>query len=582
MKKLLALCLALLLLVSALPLAGAAFSDEASIDESYTKAVAAMAEKKIINGFADGSFGPARTLTRAQAAKILCVMLEGSEKVDALSKTETGFSDVPASHWAAKYVAYCAGKGIVAGIGNGRFGPDGKLSSGAFAKMLLVAYGENGSKFTGANWLKNVQAAAKPTLLLNHIKDGLSDSPVQRQVAAQLAYNALLQAEGFIPDYWQPYIEEKTNEINKLLENSGTSGDSFLFLTDYHRESNAGHSPALVDWLFRHTAVRFGVFGGDTQDMPANAEASAEAERTFLRDFRRSAGKMYNIIGNHDRLKLTDAQAYDLLLKDKESEYGSVSQHGDYYVDSPERKLRYFFLGMRGDNIPNGTVSWLCEELGKVPDDYRVVVFSHGSVFYSSTHSMLFIDTLGQAQMTKACTALNQNKTYEYDGVTYDYTNRQAKVLLIIGGHCHFDYDSMGKDMYPYGSAYKLLMVSVTSDAYIRQKNHGFMPKVVRTEGTITEQAFDVMRLDTDNSTLTCKRIGSGVDRIFHYGFDAVQGRVTLTPTLTGPLTWESSNPKRATVSEGTVQKTGEGIVSIRATDENGNLEVWCLETVAS
>ncbi|MBR2080866.1 MAG: S-layer homology domain-containing protein, partial [Oscillospiraceae bacterium] len=111
MKKLLALLLALVTLLSALPLAGAAFKDEGFIAEEYQKAVAAVSEMGIINGFEDGSFGPKKTLTRAQAAKILCVMLEGTEKANALTKTETGFSDVPATHWAAKFVAYCVDKG---------------------------------------------------------------------------------------------------------------------------------------------------------------------------------------------------------------------------------------------------------------------------------------------------------------------------------------------------------------------------------------------------------------------------------------------------------------------------------------
>ena len=195
MKRLFALLLALVLLLSALPLAGA-FSDDASIDENFAKAVAAMSDAKIINGFEDGSFKPTETLTRAQAAKILCVMLEGSEKADALTKTETGFSDVPASHWAAKFVAYCADKGIVAGVGDGKFDPDGTLSSGAFAKMLLVAYGEDGAKFTGGEWLKNVQAAAAaPSFLLYRIKDGVSNGAAPRQMAAQLAFNARFQAE---------------------------------------------------------------------------------------------------------------------------------------------------------------------------------------------------------------------------------------------------------------------------------------------------------------------------------------------------------------------------------------------------
>ena len=195
MKKLIALCLALLLLVSALPLAGAAFKDEGFIAEEHQTAVAKMSEQGIINGFEDGSFGPKKTLTRAQAAKILCVMLEGAEKANALTKAETGFADVPATHWAAKFVAYCVEKGIVSGVGDGKFDPDGKLTDAAFAKMLLVAIGEDGTKFTGADWLKNVQEAAAPSIMLFRLGEKLKNGTLERQKAAQMAYNAQFIAE---------------------------------------------------------------------------------------------------------------------------------------------------------------------------------------------------------------------------------------------------------------------------------------------------------------------------------------------------------------------------------------------------
>ncbi len=194
MNKLLALLLAFVLLVSALPLAGAAFTDESAIDKSYKTAVVKMSDKKIIGGFSDGSFGPEKTLTRAQAAKILCVQLEGSEKAGAHTKTDTGFSDVPTTHWSAKFVAHCVDKGIVAGVGGGKFDPDGTLSAAAFAKMLLVAYGQDGAAFTGADWMKAVEQAAPGALLDNRIKN-INDRPLPRQEAAQMAYNALFCAE---------------------------------------------------------------------------------------------------------------------------------------------------------------------------------------------------------------------------------------------------------------------------------------------------------------------------------------------------------------------------------------------------
>ena len=60
-----------------------------------------------------------------------------------VNTTEQHFTDVPTSHWAFKAVEYCVGKGIVAGFGDGTFKPEQALTASQCAKMLLVAMGFN-------------------------------------------------------------------------------------------------------------------------------------------------------------------------------------------------------------------------------------------------------------------------------------------------------------------------------------------------------------------------------------------------------------------------------------------------------
>ncbi len=195
MKKLIAFVLAAVLLLALVPMAGAAFTDADKIAENKKIAVDYVSEKKIISGFPDGSFKPQDQLTRAQAAKILCAALEGADKADALTKTDTGFSDVPASHWAAKYIAYCVDKSIVAGVGGGKFNPDAPLSALAFAKMTLVAYEqEKAEKLTGAQWAVNTQKTLKAKGF-NWYVDSIADSPTTRENACQLFYNISVYAE---------------------------------------------------------------------------------------------------------------------------------------------------------------------------------------------------------------------------------------------------------------------------------------------------------------------------------------------------------------------------------------------------
>ena len=187
MNKLLALVLALVMSMSLVTISNAAFKDADKIE--HTEAVEVMAAVGVLAGYDNGKFGANDTLTREQAAKIICYMLLGNV-ADKLGATATGFSDVSDSRWSAPFIAYCASNGIVAGIGDGTFDPTGTLTGHAFGKMLLVALGIEGT-YTGADWAVNVSV----NLVDNKLTDGITglvlSSGITREQAAQMAFNAL-------------------------------------------------------------------------------------------------------------------------------------------------------------------------------------------------------------------------------------------------------------------------------------------------------------------------------------------------------------------------------------------------------
>ena len=196
MKRIVSAFLALLILLSLASAAGAEFFDEEDLPAERRTAIDYAAGKGVITGYPDRDFKPKETLTRAQAAKILCVALEGAEKANDVKAGESGFADVPASHWASGFVAYCAGKNIVAGVGEGKFNPDGSLSSAAFAKMLLVAYGHDPEKegLVGADWIKNTDKTLKSSGFDKGFNE-VNDAPLIRADACQLTYNFVRAAE---------------------------------------------------------------------------------------------------------------------------------------------------------------------------------------------------------------------------------------------------------------------------------------------------------------------------------------------------------------------------------------------------
>ncbi len=187
LKKILALVLSLMMVLSVMVTASAAdFSDADEIQ--YTEAVEVMSALGILKGV-DGKFVPNGTLTRAQAAKIITFIALGAN-TDALVKG-TGsnqFTDVTGG-WAYDYISYCANEGIISGD-QGKFFPNADVTGYQFGKMVLNVAGIEG-KYTGSGWELRVATALKDSGLLAGLSNLLLSAKITREQASQLAFNAM-------------------------------------------------------------------------------------------------------------------------------------------------------------------------------------------------------------------------------------------------------------------------------------------------------------------------------------------------------------------------------------------------------
>ena len=161
MKKLLALVLALVMSMSLVTISNAAFKDADKITDGYQEAVEVMNAVGVLVGDENQNFNAQENLTRAQAAKIISYLLLGNKTAEGLAGSGK-FTDVAKTSWAAGFVDYCAAVGVVNGMGNGKFDPNGSLTTLQFAKMLLVALGYDAKieGFVGTDWSINVSAKA--------------------------------------------------------------------------------------------------------------------------------------------------------------------------------------------------------------------------------------------------------------------------------------------------------------------------------------------------------------------------------------------------------------------------------------
>lgn len=87
-----------------------------------------MEQFGIVRGYSDGTFRPNAPITRAEFAAICC-------RFEQLTDGAATFTDVPASHWAAKSIAYAAKRGWVTGYADGTFKPGNNITRAEVAAV---------------------------------------------------------------------------------------------------------------------------------------------------------------------------------------------------------------------------------------------------------------------------------------------------------------------------------------------------------------------------------------------------------------------------------------------------------------
>lgn len=173
------------------------FTDSASIGSPYREAVEQMSARGVLNGFPDGTFQPEKTLTREQGAKIVTYMVLG-DQVDALRCDKAPFDDVAADRWSSPCIAWCVEREILLGYGDGRYGPEDKLTGDQFAKILLCALGlarDGNYVGLGSAWYSAVREDGVAVKLYDGDTGMITDQPITREQAALLAWNAVKAAE---------------------------------------------------------------------------------------------------------------------------------------------------------------------------------------------------------------------------------------------------------------------------------------------------------------------------------------------------------------------------------------------------
>ncbi len=197
LKKILALVLALMMVLSVMVFASAAnyddYSDKDQVSPEYAEAVEVLTGMDIFWG-SENSFYPKSNVSRAEVAtllyRVMTTDVSGSQV--GIYKDYGMFDDVLETNWFAGYVNYAANGELVKGVGDNKYNPQGNVTGYEWITMLLraIGYDANG-EISGSTWKITAASQAKESGILGSFNEATLNSALTREQVAYLLFNAI-------------------------------------------------------------------------------------------------------------------------------------------------------------------------------------------------------------------------------------------------------------------------------------------------------------------------------------------------------------------------------------------------------
>ena len=211
-KKIMAFLLVIAMVISVLPSVFAAgyvepFKDVKESDWFY-EGVKFAAQNGLFDGTSPTTFDPDSNMTRAMLVTVLW-RLDGKPA----PKSMNSFKDVPGGQWYTEAVAWASENGVVDGVGNNLFDPDGNVTREQIAAIMYRYAGKKGydttkradlSKYPDAgqvsSYAKEALSWANAEGLINGTNNGKGDvlDPKGSATRAQVATILMRYAENIV------------------------------------------------------------------------------------------------------------------------------------------------------------------------------------------------------------------------------------------------------------------------------------------------------------------------------------------------------------------------------------------------
>ena len=202
--------------------------------------VTALAKRKIVQGFADGTFQPNTRVTRAQFATLIMASFPNPSSSTAASVRPQSFKDVPIGFWAREAIGQAQARGFLSGFPNGFFRPQNNLTRIQAIVALANGLGlEPGNTDIVGIYRDRAQipdyamdalaAATQQQLVVNYPKPSWLRplEAITRGEAVALVYQGLT-TQGDAPLLNSPYIAQPDNRQPLFNDISGHWATDFI------------------------------------------------------------------------------------------------------------------------------------------------------------------------------------------------------------------------------------------------------------------------------------------------------------------------------------------------------------------
>ena len=197
LKKILALVLALMMVLSVMVFASATnledYADSEQVSEEYAEAVDVLSGMGILKG-SEGKLYPKDYVQRSHVSTMIYRMMS-TDVADAqvhIYEDYGMFDDVSEDNWFAGFVNYSANYDLVKGVGDNKFNPSGYMTGYELITILLRAIGyDQNNEISGSDWKITAAGLAKQAGILGDFNETTLGSYLTREQIAYLMFNAM-------------------------------------------------------------------------------------------------------------------------------------------------------------------------------------------------------------------------------------------------------------------------------------------------------------------------------------------------------------------------------------------------------